>query len=190
MKALMITDGEFRTAQFEEMRRTLRQTLETRLFSVEETEVDRGNPTFCMGCFGCWVKKPGECVINDKIAAINRSSMASDAVFYLCPIVFGQFSANMKNVIDRWLPNMLPFFETRPDGSTMHPPRYHDYPRHIMIGYASGLAGGLDAEDAQLFIDISKKHRSNIEVLIYDGDKSALLDSLERIQLVRTGGQL
>jgi hypothetical protein len=139
-----------------------------------------------MGCFGCWVKKPGECVIGDKMSSINRSSMTSDAVFYLTPIVFGQFSANMKNVIDRWLPNMLPFFESRPDGSTMHPPRYADYPRQIMLGYADAL----EDEDARLFIDINKKHRNNSEVLIYRGNDSMLLEELGRIPLTRTGGQL
>ena len=44
--------------------------------------------------------------------------MTSDVVVYLCPVVFGQFSANMKYAIDRWLPNMLPYFITKDDGST------------------------------------------------------------------------
>ena len=51
---------------------------------------------------------------------------------------------------------------TRPDGTTMHPPRYDDYPSVIMIGYADELTG----EDAQLFADIAN-HRSNMTVLTY-----------------------
>lgn len=24
-----------------------------------------GKIEYCRGCFGCWVKKPGECILND-----------------------------------------------------------------------------------------------------------------------------
>jgi len=58
---------------------------------------------------------------------------------------------------------MLPFLETRPDGSTMHPPRYDSYPGQIIIGYGDEISD----EDKQLFIDVTKKHRRNIEVMIY-----------------------
>ena len=112
--------------------------------------------------------------------------MTSDVVFYISPVVFGRFSANIKNVIDRWLPNMLPFFMTRQNGSTMHPPRYKDYPRQVMIGYAESLT----AEDAQLFTDINKKHRNNIEVMIYQDDPAKLYSEISEVRLARVGGQL
>ena len=186
MKSLVVSDIEFDTGTHGKLRSALMGYLEARGCAVEEVSVGRDTLAYCMGCFGCWVKKPGECIIGDRMGAINRSSMTSDAVFYLCPIVFGQFSANMKNVIDRWLPNMLPFFEIRPDGSTMHPPRYADYPRQVMIGYGEEL----DGEDARLFTDINRKHRSNAEVLIYRGDDGVLLEELGRLTLTRIGGRL
>ena len=186
MKAFVVSDSEFATDDLTKIRSVLNAYLTEHSFSLEEVRVGRDDLAFCMGCFGCWVKKPGECVIGDKISSINRSSMTSDAVIYLCPIVFGQFSANMKNVIDRWLPNMLPYFELRPDGSTMHPPRYADYPRQIMLGYGEALS----EEDVQLFTDITKKHRSNAEVLIFRGDETELRENMSRIPLTRIGGQL
>jgi hypothetical protein len=139
-----------------------------------------------MGCFGCWVKTPGECVIKDDIGSINRAVMNSDVVVYLCPIVFGQYSANIKNAIDRWLPNMLPFFVTRPDGSTMHPRRYDTYPAQIMIGYGEGLT----KQDAELFTDIIKKHRSNVEAFVYNENDEDLLTCLSSSGLKRVGGSL
>jgi multimeric flavodoxin WrbA len=45
----------------------------------------------------------GECIMKDGIVEINRACMTSDVVVYLCPIVFGQFSANIKFALDRWL---------------------------------------------------------------------------------------
>ena len=149
-------------------------------------EVGTDNLTFCTGCFGCWIKKPGECIINDMMAEINRRVMNSDTVIYLSPIIFGQFSANIKNTIDRSIPNMLPFFATRPDGSTMHPPRYDTYPKQIIIGYEDSIS----KEDKQLFIDITKKHRRNVDVLIYHDPDENLLEALNKIEFRRVGGLL
>lgn len=186
MLAYLVSDGEFDTPLYRSLRDALKQYFIQKGFSVEQTTVQRGDLASCAGCFGCWVKKPGECVMNDGIGEINRRSMNSDVTVYLCPVVFGQFSANMKNVIDRWLPNMLPFFMTRPDGSTMHPPRYEDYPKQIMIGFGDAL----DESDSALFTDINKKHRSNVEVLIFRGDTENLVRQLDGIRLERIGGSL
>jgi hypothetical protein len=112
--------------------------------------------------------------------------MGSDVVVFLSPVIFGQFSANIKTVIDRWLPNMLPFFDKRPDGSTMHPARYEDYPNQIMIGYGEDLS----EQDALLFSDITKKHRRNVEVLIGKGSAPEIEKGLDGIRLERVGGLL
>jgi multimeric flavodoxin WrbA len=186
MKALIISDKEYRTELFAEMNRQVQDYLKERDFQIEEVPIGRDDLAFCKGCFGCWVKKPGECVISDKMAEINQSYIASDVVFYLTPIVFGQFSANIKNSIDRWLPNVLPFFRIKSDGNTTHPPRYNAYPKHIMVGYGEQLSG----EDTQTFIDITKNHRSNAEVLIFADKEYKLADALDRIELKKEGGVL
>ncbi len=186
MIAYLVSDRDFDTPLYRSLISTLEEYLKKKGFTVQQTTVQRGELASCVGCFGCWVKKPGECVMNDGIGEINRRSMNSDVTVYLCPVVFGQFSANMKNVIDRWLPNMQPFFMTRPDGSTMHPPRYEDYPKQIMIGYGDAL----DESDATLFTDINKKHRSNVEVLIFRGDTESLVRQLDGVRLERIGGLL
>jgi multimeric flavodoxin WrbA len=186
MKAYIISDKDEQTPMFDQLSQLVRSYLTARNFEIEEVQIGRADLTFCMGCFGCWVKKPGECVINDKISQINRTLINSDVAIYLCPVIFGQFSANIKNSIDRFLPNALPFFITRPDGSTIHPSRYSSYPKQIMIGYDEELS----LDDAQLFTDITKKHRTNIEVLIYRGNESDITGALDQIDLKRVGGQL
>lgn len=186
MKAYMISDKEYQTEQFMKLNRLLYEYLDKRDFEIEEEQIGRDDLAFCMGCFGCWVKKPGECVINDRMAQINCKFMNSDVVIYICPVIFGQFSANIKNAVDRWLPNMLPFFDTRPDGSTMHPPRYDDYPKQIMIGYGDQLS----SNDSQLFCDIIHKHRTNVEVLIFKDSDLEITESLNKINMKREGGQL
>lgn len=186
MKVLLISDKDYPTKTYQGLKSLIDMFLEKKGFKTELMEVGAENLTFCMGCFGCWIKKPGECVINDMMAQINRSVMNSDVVIYLNPIIFGQFSANIKNITDRSIPNMLPFFETRPDGSTMHPPRYDTYPRQIIIGYGDMISD----EDKQLFIDVTKKHRRNIEVLIYQETAENIIEALNKMELGRVSGAL
>ena len=186
MQAYLISDGEFLSARHDELRSLVSRSLREHGLEIAEKQINRDELAFCRGCFECWIKTPGECVMKDGIAEINRACMRSDVVVYFCPVVFGQFSANIKSVIDRWLPNMLPFFMTRKDGSTMHPPRYPDYPRQIFIGYGEDVS----PEEAQLFQDISLKHRSNIGMIIDHGNDAELLSALGEIKLSRVGGSL
>ncbi|MBS4032009.1 MAG: flavodoxin family protein [Clostridiales bacterium] len=186
MKALLISDREYLTKTYHALNDLTSSFLQHKGFDTEILELEAENLTFCKGCFGCWIKKPGECVINDQMTQVNRNYMNSDLVIYLSPIIFGQFSSNIKNSIDRRIPNILPFFETRPDGSTVHPPRYENYPQQIIIGYGDMVS----AEDQQLFMDVTKKHRTNIEVLIYQASADYILEALAKIELGRVGGMI
>lgn len=111
MKAILISDKEYQTETYQSLKDLIGTFLKNKGFATEMMEVGTDNLKFCMGCFGCWVKKPGECIINDMMAQINRNVMNSDVVIYLNPVFFGHFSPNIKNAIDRSLPNMLPFFK-------------------------------------------------------------------------------
>lgn len=186
MRAYILSDGEFQTTRSDELLALVSTALSKRGFELAKKAILRDELQFCRGCFDCWTKTPGECSMKDGIAEINRACLTSDVVVYLCPVVFGQFSANIKSAIDRWLPNMLPFFQTRKDGSTMHPPRYESYPKQIMIGYAENLS----ESDAQLFLDITQKHRSNVSMLIDRGNDAELFEALNTIPLNRVGGSL
>ena len=186
MQVYLISDGEFLTPRQQAINLLLKEYFTAKGFSILEKTLERDTLAFCRGCFDCWVKTPGECIMQDGIVEINHACMTSDVVVYLCPIVFGQFSANMKSAIDRWLPNMLPFFLTRTDGSTMHPPRYESYAKQIIIGYAENLS----EDDAHLFVDITQKHRSNVTMLIDRGNDAVLADVLRTISLERVGGSL
>ena len=185
MKATVISDKEFQTELFQKIKESTYAFLNDKGFDTELINIGEEDLAYCMGCFGCWVKKPGECVIDDMMSQINRSFVNSDLVIYLSPVVFGHFSANIKKVLDRWLPNILPFFETRSDGSTMHPSRYDSIPREVIIGYGEELSDG----DVKLFIDITRKHRYNIEVLIYQGDGAGIAGALGKADSGRVSGQ-
>jgi len=183
MKAVIVSDRDHNTALFHRLYDEILSCLKD--YEIKELLVGRGDLAYCTGCFGCWVKTPGECVMRDEISHINRAIMNSDVVFYLSPVVFGQVSANIKTVIDRGLPNMLPFFIVRPDGSTMHPPRYDQYPSQIIIGYGDDVS----EEDVHLFADITKKHRRGAEAFVYN-PVLGLSSQLKTITLEKSEGLL
>ncbi len=87
----------------------------------------------CVGCFGCWVQTPGECIINDVGRDIARAMIQSDVVIFLTPVTFGGYSSELKKVLDRSICLNLPFFK-RVDGEIHHKPRYDRYPSLLAIG--------------------------------------------------------
>ena len=180
MKAYLISDGDYNTATYQKLSAAVTDFFEKRGFEIERKIIQKGELHFCVGCYGCWTKKPGECVINDAMAQINRTFNGSDVVVYLSPIVFGQYSPNIKNAIDRWLPNVLPLFIAKPDGTTGHPPRYSSAPKRVVIGYGSSVS----SEDAQLFTSVVK-HRPAIEALIYSDHDDSIAERLEKVKLER-----
>ena len=186
MKAYILSDSEFETERLEKLDALVKRCLSKQGFEITEKRLSSGELDYCRGCFGCWVKTPGECVIRDSMADINRTAMASDVVIYLVPVVFGQYSANMKNALDRWIPNILPFFIIKPNGDTMHPARYAENPQYVMIGYGDDLT----EEDARLFEDITTRHRDNGAVLMYADDDEKMEQALLATDLQRKGERL
>ena len=186
MEALLISDKEYSGKGYQKLKEEIVGFLETKGYNTKSMEIGSDTLTFCKGCFGCWIKKPGECVINDAMSQINHCYMNSDLVLYLSPIIFGQFSANIKNTLDRSIPNVLPFFEVKADGTTAHPQRYTNYPRRIIIGFGDGIS----EEDEQLFLDITSKHLKTIEILVHHEASESFAETLNKIKLAKAGEQL
>lgn len=182
MKAYIISDGDYNTGVYQKLSALVADFFEKRNFEIATKSIQKGELHFCVGCYGCWTKKPGECVMNDAMAEINRTLNSSDVVVYLSPVVFGQYSPNIKNAIDRWLPNVLPLFVKKPNGTTGHPQRYPSMPIKIVIGYGSAVS----QEDAALFTSVAK-HRSGVEAFTYSGDDGGMVACLEKVKLERIG---
>ncbi|MBN2396089.1 MAG: flavodoxin family protein [Candidatus Atribacteria bacterium] len=87
----------------------------------------------CMGCFACWIDTPGECIINDDGRLIAKELMQHDAVIFLSPVTFGGYSFELKKAVDRFIPNVMPFFRIN-QNEIHHIPRYQKYPNLIFIG--------------------------------------------------------
>lgn len=72
---------------------------------------DNGTIKSCIGCFGCWIKTPGKCVIKDGYDNIGELFSKADKVIVISKCFYGGFSPFVKNVLDRSIAYMLPFSE-------------------------------------------------------------------------------
>jgi len=78
---------------------------------------------YCIGCFGCWVKTPGECIARDESAEVCRTALHADLLICASPVKMGQVSALTKKTLDKLIPLVLPYFTIR-QGEIHHPQRY------------------------------------------------------------------
>jgi hypothetical protein len=116
---------------------------------------DRGI-ALCCGCFGCWLERPGECLIDDDGRTVARAVIGSDVVVLLSEVTFGGYSPRLKAAIERLLCLLLPTFAMI-DGEVHHRPRYRAYPRLLGIGIG---VGGDSA--ATIFADLVGRNARNL----------------------------
>lgn len=77
----------------------------------------------CIGCFGCWVKTPAKCVINDSYENMGEYFSKSDEIIIISKCLYGGFSPFVKNILDRSISYVHPYFEMR-NNEMHHKRRY------------------------------------------------------------------
>jgi multimeric flavodoxin WrbA len=84
---------------------------------------DNGKIKPCINCYGCWIKTPGQCVINDSYDNIGLLFSKCDHLIVVTQCFYGAYSPFIQNVFNRSIPYLLPYFEKR-NGETHHKKRY------------------------------------------------------------------
>lgn len=132
---------------------------DTKIFSKE---ID--NIKGCMGCFNCWVKTPGKCVIKDSYTEMPRYILESGTCIIITEIKYGCYTSYVKNVLDR-LPSglLLPFFKTI-KGEIHHVPRHNIPLKFIIIGYGEDVTSC----ENQTFKELIKRNMINLSVTDYE----------------------
>ncbi|BBM53101.1 iron-sulfur flavoprotein [Leptotrichia trevisanii] len=67
----------------------------------------------CMGCFECWVKTPGKCKIRDGYESLGKLYSEVEKIIIISQCFYGSYSPFVKNVLDRTIPYLLPFFKIK-----------------------------------------------------------------------------
>jgi len=150
MKTLLIYDSadpEARLARGE-IKKSLNEDL---------VEIDTGARPLgeCIGCFGCWIKTPGRCLLSGSEEYLS-SFLAADRLILLTRIVFGGYSPAVKAYMDRCLPLLHPYF-VKYEGEMHHRLRYRHFPALTIIGFGAGS----DREEV-IFQEYTQAHRDNL----------------------------
>ncbi len=110
-------------------------------FTLREMKIN-----YCTGCFGCWVKNPGECIFDDDARQICRTEVASDVVLLAAPIKMGYPDQMLKKMLDKTIPILMPYFDVV-NGEAHHMRRYEKYPK---LGLLLAREADTDEEDLRL----------------------------------------
>ena len=80
----------------------------------------------CRGCFACWKSSAGKCVIHDDVAWFLESRLWANMVVWSFPLYYFSVPGQLKVLIDRQLPLLMPQITSRDDGvgDSKHEVRY------------------------------------------------------------------
>jgi len=87
----------------------------------------------CRGCFGCWGKTPGKCVINDEMPGLMDLFLESDCAGLGTPVYSMYMTGLLKSFTERLLPLATPHIRRNADGTFYHDGRIKRFPRVFCV---------------------------------------------------------
>ena len=100
--------------------------VESKLLNLKDEDIiieNNGHIHPCIGCFGCWVKTPGRCIIKDDYSDTGEKLGKCNELIIVSKCTYGSYSPFVKNVLDRSISYVLPFFKIN-NGEMHHQRRY------------------------------------------------------------------
>jgi hypothetical protein len=174
MKAIILNGALKDREDLGLINRVLEQNLSENGYGVESLQLRDIDIQSCIGCFGCWKKTPGICVIDDPAREINEKIIQCDLVVYLAPVTFGGWSSELKKMYDRQLP-LLPPAIVLIDGECHHGKRYDRYPSILGIGVAP------DRSSEEVFGELVSRNsinfyapKTNSGIILSNSDEAAI----------------
>lgn len=156
MKVLLLNGAKAGDRTAETIVDTLTEELVRKGHNLDTANLSDKKIGSCLGCFGCWIKTPGECVIKDEGRDIAKSVVQSDLFITVTPITFGGYSYELKKAMDRLIPLLSPLF-MKINGEVHHKPRYERYPNWLSIG----ILKEMDEEQADSFRNLVNRNAIN-----------------------------
>jgi multimeric flavodoxin WrbA len=113
---------------------------------VNELKLRNLNAKPCVGCFGCWLKTPGRCILKDDSELTGRAMATSDFVLFAYPLVMGFTTSLMRWASEKLIITLLPYFSVI-KGEVRHKWRYKSKPR---LGVLLQREEDTDDEDIEI----------------------------------------
>ncbi len=141
MRLLVLHDAERACEISEDLIERLRA-----LGQVERVDLRRGDLAWCVGCLKCWSGGTGVCVARDRMPELEARLEGAVAVVFLTAVVFGSFSAVIKNTVDKGFGANL--------CTEVH------YPQ-LVVGFGADIT----PDEEQTFLDLTLEHRGPRDVV-------------------------
>ena len=138
----------------------------------------------CIGCWDCWWKTPGRCVLKDDVEEMMRSAINSDLLLIAAPLVAGFIPYKAKMALERFIPLIHPYI-TLVEGECHHRKRYEQYPDMGIILKKEGFTDKEDLQiNRQIFERLTLNFHSHLRIFETIDDKSpeTIVHEIDHIQ--------
>ena len=129
--------------------------------AIEFIDLSKLKIANCVGCFGCWTKTPGKCVIRDDAVQVYPRIAASDRLMYVSRVRYGSYDTIMKTMLERAIPTQQAFIRLH-HGETHHVQRDVALKEAVVVGY-----GNLSAEEQDIFRQLIARNANNMNFTQY-----------------------
>ena len=156
---ITILNGNPQPAAFDEYLTRLITSLEAKGHNVTRFDLRDMTLRYCIGCWGCWVKTPGQCISQDVSIEMDRAIINSDFTLWAAPLKMGFPAAVLKMALDKHLPLIHPYMEVV-HHEAHHLKRYNRYPR---VGLLVEKESDTDETDINIVTDIFSRTALNFK---------------------------
>ena len=111
----------------------------------------------CVGCFGCWVKTPGKCVIHDDACRVYPYLAKSTRLLLVSRVRYGSYDTVMKTMLERAIPIQQAFLRLV-QGEIHHKMRDVAPKEATILGY-----GALSERERQVFSHMAHRNARNLQ---------------------------
>ncbi|MGI6608133.1 MAG: flavodoxin family protein [Erysipelotrichaceae bacterium] len=134
----------------------LNSNFSEKLFKKSDAVIEAdGKYAPCQGCFNCWTKHPAECFIKDKLQKTCRILGRADELVIITKNLYGAYSTEIKNIIDRTIGSSIPLLTYR-KGEVHHILRYGVHNLLKVLVY-----GDITKQEKETFVYMVKRNVIN-----------------------------
>ena len=141
----------------------------------------------CIGCFSCWNKTPGRCVFKDGYDQMAALINEAEEIVYNSRYTYGGFSSFVKNVFDRSIGYVLPYFEVS-ENEMHHKRRYPDVKDITFIFRGRNLSEEEKASAEQYVHAVCRNMRNRVKEVLFE--EETVLPGPEKNEVPPVHGKL
>lgn len=116
----------------------------------------------CLGCFGCWTRTPGQCVLRDDANQITRDIARSEELIFVSKVRYGGYDSTLKKMLERAIPLQQAFIRIH-NNETHHVQRDVKHKKAVILAYDCK-----DKEEQEIFLEVVKRNAHNMSFSSYE----------------------